>query len=195
MNLPGQSEVKTQAKHIQETKLLADPATVSRVLKEDTSFATIAFCSEVTGPVREKMYTTPNGRFTSWTWEGIDENKILIGYLSHNTSNLRFQTKEATVFDLTFSDVNIEEHVLGLLVKTATKSFIIGNYMAINEQLSPESKMNYNFGSESVIWVRELSDLGVIDKASWQKTKRKDKFVLALWFVLVIVLTAIYFLH
>lgn len=191
MNLPSSDDFAQLSKQIQETKVLADNTTIASTLSSDTQFATMAFCSEVVGVLKEKMDISPGGRLTSWSWEGIDENNILVGYLSHNGANLLFQTKDKTVFDLPFNEIKVEAHGLGLLVKTSTSSYIVGNFMAVNEQLSPDKKMDYNFGSESTIWMRELGDLGVVDKVAWEKSRNKSKRFVILWFAMVILLSIV----
>lgn len=190
--LPTQADFAQLSKQIQETKLLADNSTIAHTLSTGTQFATIAFCCEVIGPLKEKMDISPVGRATSWSWEGIDEDNIQVGYLSHNGTNLRFQTKDKTVIDLPFSEVRVEAHGLGLLVKTPDVSYVIGNFMAINEQLSPDKKMNYNFGSESTIWMRELGDIGVIDKVAWEKSRSKSKQFVIIWFAVIIIISILF---
>ena len=191
MNLPSSDDFTQLSKQIQETRVLADTATVTNILKDDTHFATIAFCCEVTGPIKQQMDLSPGGRLTSWSWEGIDEQNIQVGYLSHNGANLRFQTKEKTVFDLPLSEVKIEAHGLGLLINTPSISYAIGNFMAINEHLSPGKKMNHNFGSESAIWMHELAEIGVVDKTAWEKSRSHSKRFVILWFAMIAILSVL----
>ena len=187
--LPTIDDLTHLGEQIKTTKLLAEPATMAEILSSDTVFATIAFSTEVTGPLRENFERSAGNKLQSWTWEGIDENNINVGYLSHNGTHLRFQTKEATVFDSPFVELKIEAHGLGLLISTPLQQFAVGNYMAVNEQLSPASKMNYNFGGESTIWMSELGNLGVVDKAAWQKSRLKGKWFMFFWVLLVIALS------
>lgn len=180
-------DIPQLAKQIQDTKTLAEPTTVASVLKGEAKFATIAFCAEVTGKLESKNYGRPGGRLKVSGWEGLDENNILVGYLSHNGTNLKFQTKDTVIFDLPFNGLQVESHSLGLIIKTTAKTYAIGNFMAINEELSPASKMNYHVGSEATIWMRELGDLGAIDKAAWQKSQSNAKRFILLWFTMIIV--------
>lgn len=173
-------------RRLQETKLLAKQATITKTLHPYTQFATIVFIHEIIGPwPKEKMDLSLPG-VTSWSWEGIDEAKIQIGYLSHDGAHLRVQTKDKTIVDLPLGKINIEEHGLGLALRTSTgKNYVVGNFMAINEQLSPDKKMRYNFGSESTIWMRELGNLGAIDKAEWTNSRNKSKRFMIIWFAVI----------
>lgn len=195
MNLSTRDDFAELAKQNQEIKLLVDPTNIAQLLKDDIIFATIAFCCEAIGPLREKMDITPDGRAESWSWEGIDEDKILVGYLSHNKINFCFKTKDITIFDLPFNQLKIEQHGLGLLITAGAKSYVIGNYVAINEQLSPETKMHYSFGGQSTIWMRELGDLGVIDKVTWQKSRSKAKLFMVIWILLIVIVSIVILTH
>ena len=161
---------------------------VKNILSKDTVFATFAMFAEVNGVIKEKYRESFGGRISNTSYEGLDENSMKAGYLSHNGTRLRFQTDEDTIFDEPFTNIDIKEHSLGIMAKTSNKTYMFGQFTPINETLTPNTKFKGGFG-DAIIWTRELAKVRAIDKNEWRKSQKKRLIFLVLWFTGIGLLT------
>lgn len=186
-----QEALAQEAEQSKELEALVSQYSTAEKL-DGAVFATTAKGAKVIGELNWSRKTSRFGagkgpEITSEKLEGID--KVVAGILSHNGKNLSLITVGGKIFDLPFDQLKIEPYSHGLLVTAEGQTYLIGAFGQVNSQLSPAQKMKYNFGSEAIIWMRELGSIGIVDIQAYEKTRNRAKLWTVGFFLLVAILS------